>query len=178
MRPCAVVLAALVALNAGACRRTQPAVADSATEQAPLDSSTGAAMVDTLTVPAPQNSITSAALADTLKGQAPRELSISSILRSTAANGTPVVVRGICLARAAHAAFGPPPRTRSDWQLGAVSDSTVGIWVTGRRPAGCTPEQGGVGPIALRAVLESDTVTVLATAPRARRYLVVQGGAP
>ena len=178
MRRSVVVLAALGALNAGACRRTQPEVADSATDQAPLDSSSGAAVVDTLTVPAPQKSITSAAVADTLNVRVPRELSISSILRSTAANGTPVLVRGICLARAAHAAFGPPPRTRSDWQLRAVTDSTVGIWVTGPRPAGCTPEQGGVGPIALRAMLESDTVAALATAPRARRYLVVQGGAP
>jgi len=72
-------------------------------------------------------------------------------------------------------AKGPPPLTRSDWQL---TNDTVGLWVSGPLPQGCDP----VDPppelqFEVVAVVAVDTVSILGeVSPLVRRFLRPVGG--
>jgi hypothetical protein len=102
---------------------------------------------------------------------AAQPLEITAILRSPLRDGVRISVRGRCLRLTASVAFGPPPRTRSDWQLGDAADSSVAIWVSGPRPRGCDTASGSREISILSATLASDTVSMFSGAPRARRFL-------
>lgn len=80
-------------------------------------------------------------------------ISVGAILSDSQAYlGRHQNVRGTCLGWRGPAS-GPPPSTRSHWQIG---DETHALWVVGPMPAGCTGASGGLTTI--RAYVTADTV--------------------
>jgi hypothetical protein len=98
-------------------------------------------------------------------------LEVSTFLQATFKSGDEVTLHGRCLRIDALAAFGPPPRSRSDWQLADVSDSTKALWVAGPRPTDCTSAASSAAAMTLRARVAVDTVNALNGSPVVRRYV-------
>ena len=99
------------------------------------------------------------------------EVTVHQVLVSPSLTGTMVLVHGTCLGYAApFVAHGPPPLTRSDWQLG---DGGEALWVSGPLPAGCTSTTPATAPTAVVARVAQDTVQALGGGTAVRRYLVV-----
>jgi hypothetical protein len=102
---------------------------------------------------------------------------VAEVLDGRVATGRTVDVRGRCLGYAARGAEGPPPRTRSDWLLGAPAGGRA-VYVVGAPPAGCAAMSGGGTPgaeveVTVRGRVAMDTLPALAGRGAVRRYLVV-----
>ena len=170
-RGATIIVAVLVGLSG--CRRTETAAvgsaANDATMSAPAITASPGVTTQSATAPAQPPRV-----ADTpQKAAASQANSVASTTASSASDGAVVILRGLCLPRAAHIAFGAPPRTRSDWQLGDLRDSTSALWVSGPRPSGCSPEQGGSGPVAIQGTLATDTVKMLSGPPTLLRFVLL-----
>jgi hypothetical protein len=101
------------------------------------------------------------------RGEAPasESLTVASFLDRSIATGQRVQVTGTCLDQFhARASAGPPPVSRSDWQL--TSGDQV-VYVVGRMPRSCA-----TGPTTISATVAFDT-SVIAGQRRPRRYLIV-----
>ena len=99
-----------------------------------------------------------------------REIAIRHLLNSDSLVGEWVRVSGRCLGYAAQVAVGPPPLTRSDWQL---EDGETAIYVSGSLPNGCSATGGSSNRITIRAMVAQDTLPALGDRPTMpRRYLV------
>jgi hypothetical protein len=84
--------------------------------------------------------------------------------------GRSIRVRGTCTGYAHVLAAGPPPRTRSDWQL---VDGDVALWVVGPYPDGCSGTVPSEAPGTYTMVVTADTLPALGGAsPRPRLYLI------
>lgn len=97
---------------------------------------------------------------------------VEQILAGAWAAGDTVLVRGRCLGYGP-AGSGPPPLTRSDWQL--EGETGARVWVVGAFPSGCTGTTPASGSTDIRAVVQTDT---LLTGAPARRYLARLWHAP
>ena len=112
---------------------------------------------------------------DTTPITAPRReeiplVTVRDLLDSDAYVGKRVQVTGRCHGYAADVAVGPPPVTRSDWQL---VDADASIFVTGPLPGGCSPTEGSAQRTTILALVAQDTLSALGNrAATARRYLV------
>ena len=94
---------------------------------------------------------------------------IAELLARRELVGRTVRVTGRCLGYGVVRAYGPPPRTRSDWQL---ASGDAAIWVTGQRPAECSATEGSAHDDTIIALVIEDTVRILSSdAGRPRRYL-------
>jgi hypothetical protein len=123
-------------------------------------------------VPSAQSPVNDTPVNTTGEALAAGNVEISKILSTPQYVGRTVTTNGKCIGYSTRVAEGPPPRTRSDWQL---EDSGVGIWVVGAFPAGCTGAEGDGRRISVRALVAEDTVQLLAPASRkSRRYLVAR----
>lgn len=92
-------------------------------------------------------------------------LSVASFLDRSLDAGQPVQVTGTCIdGFHARGSAGPPPVSRSDWQL---SNGTQVVYVVGRMPASCAS-----GAVTISAVVGVDTVAIIGTR-RVRRFLVI-----
>lgn len=97
-------------------------------------------------------------------------VTVRELMTSDAYVGKRVEVAGRCLGYAAQVAVGPPPVTRSDWQL---EDADAAIFVTGPLPGGCSPTEGSAQRTTILALVAQDTLPALGNrAATARRYLV------
>ena len=112
---------------------------------------------------------------DTTPITAPRReeiplVTVRDLLDSDVYVGKRVQVTGRCHGYAAGVAVGPPPVTRSDWQL---VDGGAAIFVSGRLPPGCSPTEGSAQRTTVLALVAQDTLSALGNrAATARRYLV------
>lgn len=98
-------------------------------------------------------------------------IALSAIAGSSSYVGQRVHVTGRCLGYSNAATLGPPPLTRSDWQLQS-SGST--IFVSGPLPAGCSATEGGSAPVTVLVRVAEDTLPALGgKAGTPRRYLVL-----
>ena len=102
-------------------------------------------------------------------GESPQSspLSVADVLAIRLPQGEPLQVRGMCLDKLHARSLGPPPVSRSDWQL--ASDSAA-IFVSGPQPADCD----GTSPVTIAAKLYIDTIRAAIGVPRERRYLVTR----
>lgn len=92
-------------------------------------------------------------------------MSVAAFLSANLSPGQEVVVRGACLDQFhVRSAAGPPPASRSDWQL--VSGEHT-VYVVGLAPGECA-----AGPVAVRATVGVDTIS-LGTRAQPRRFLVL-----
>jgi hypothetical protein len=100
----------------------------------------------------------------------PERVSVHDVLTKPSLVGHLVQVTGTCLGYSTPIAKGPPPRTRSDWQL---EDAGEAVWVTGPLPEGCTATTPGSVPGPIRATVAQDTIPSLGgEKPTPRQYLV------
>lgn len=99
-----------------------------------------------------------------------RKITIQQLLNSDSLIGEWVRVSGRCLGYTAQVAVGPPPLTRSDWQL---EDGEMAIYVSGSLPNGCSATEGSSDRITVTAMVAQDTLPALGNRPAMpRRYLV------
>lgn len=97
-------------------------------------------------------------------------VTVAEIAGSGALVGKRVRVTGRCMGYSKPLAVGPPPRTRSDWQL---ADGSTAIYVVGTFPPGCSPTTGSSEPVTIIGVVTEDTLPALMDRPaRARRFMV------
>lgn len=97
-------------------------------------------------------------------------VTVAEIAGSGALVGKRVRVQGRCMGYSTPLAVGPPPRTRSDWQL---ADGSVAIYVVGDFPPGCSPTTGSTEPVTIIGVVTEDTIPARLERPvRARRFLL------
>lgn len=96
---------------------------------------------------------------------------VHQVLTDSGLTGRVVNVTGRCLGYTVPTiAKGPPPLTRSDWQL---EDQGEAVWVTGSLPDGCTSTTPADEPTAIIATVRQDTLPALGgQGGQARRYLV------
>lgn len=101
-------------------------------------------------------------------------MQVADILGSSALVGRRVQVTGTCLGyRVPPVAVGPPPSTRSDWQL---ESGGVAIYVVGQLPAGCSPTAGSTSTTTIIGTVREDVLPGLGTnPPRARRFMEREG---
>jgi hypothetical protein len=93
-------------------------------------------------------------------------LSVSAFLDRPVSPGQRVQVTGTCLDQFhARGSAGPPPVSRSDWQL---ASGTQVVYVVGRMPTSCATEAA----TSISATVGIDT-TMIAGTSRPRRYLVI-----
>lgn len=102
----------------------------------------------------------------------PSGITVRELLARRDLVGREIDVTGRCLRIDSKAAFGPPPVTRSDWQLADAGDSTVAVWVSGARPADCDYAGSSASVLTVRATVAADSVRQLEGVAVARRYLV------
>ncbi|HKG91962.1 MAG TPA: hypothetical protein VKA84_08735 [Gemmatimonadaceae bacterium] len=96
---------------------------------------------------------------------------LSEVAGSGAYVGQRVHVTGRCLGYSNPTTLGPPPLTRSDWQLQGAG---VAIFVSGPLPGGCSATEGSSAPITILARVAEDTLPALGKMPGTpRRYLVL-----
>jgi hypothetical protein len=96
---------------------------------------------------------------------APPVFGVRSLLESPPAAGTILGVTGLCYGLAGTLAAGPPPRSRSDWQLG---NDTIALYVVGAIPSECV--QASEPPlITITAVVERDSIATTLGGPRSER---------
>jgi hypothetical protein len=99
---------------------------------------------------------------DTLASES---LTVASFLSRALSAGQRVQITGTCLDQFhASPSAGPPPISRSDWQL---TNGTQIVYVVGRMPASCVP-----GPAAISAIVTIDT-TLIGGQRRPRRFLTI-----
>ncbi|HJS44449.1 MAG TPA: hypothetical protein VJ755_13345 [Gemmatimonadales bacterium] len=97
-------------------------------------------------------------------------VTVAEIAASNALVGKRVRVTGRCMGYSTPLAVGPPPQTRSDWQL---ADGGTAIYVVGTFPPGCSPTTGSSEPVTIIGVVTEDTLPARMERPaRARRYMV------
>jgi hypothetical protein len=96
-------------------------------------------------------------------------VTVADVLDDGRPVGKHVQVMGDCLRQGVALAEGPPPVTRSDWELGAGKRA---VWVTGPRPAGCSMATARAGVVIWAQVL-ADTGKRLDGSVRVRRYLAI-----
>jgi hypothetical protein len=97
-------------------------------------------------------------------------VTVAEIAGSSALVGRRVRVQGRCMGYSTPLAVGPPPRTRSDWQL---ENGGVAIYVVGDFPPGCSPTTGSTEPVTIIGVVTEDTIPARLERPaRARRFLL------
>ena len=102
--------------------------------------------------------------------KADTSVTVAEIAGSSALVGKRVRVTGRCMGYSTPLAVGPPPRTRSDWQL---ADGGVAIYVVGTFPPGCSPTTGSSEPVTIIGVVAEDTIPARLERPaRARRFMV------
>lgn len=112
---------------------------------------------------------------DTTPITAPRReeiplVTVRDLIDSDAYVGKRVQVTGRCHGYAADVAVGPPPVTRSDWQL---VDSKMAIYVSGSLPNDCSATEGSSDRITVTAMVAQDTLPAFGNRPAMpRRYLV------
>jgi hypothetical protein len=92
-------------------------------------------------------------------------LTVASFLDRSVDAGQRVQVTGTCLDQFhANGSAGPPPVSRSDWQL---ASGTRVVYVVGRMPAACA-----AGPLTITATVGIDT-TLVGGLREPRRFLVI-----
>ena len=97
-------------------------------------------------------------------------VTVAEIAGSSALVGKRVRVTGRCMGYSTPLAVGPPPRTRSDWQL---ADGGMAIYVVGTFPPGCSPTTGSSEPVTIIGLVAEDTIPARLERPaRARRFMV------
>ncbi|HKA58319.1 MAG TPA: hypothetical protein VKD28_06870 [Gemmatimonadales bacterium] len=97
-------------------------------------------------------------------------VTVAEIAASGALVGKRVRVTGKCMGYSTPLAVGPPPRTRSDWQL---ADGSMAIYVVGTFPPGCSPTTGSSEPVTIIGVVTEDTIPARLGGPaRPRRFMV------
>jgi hypothetical protein len=97
----------------------------------------------------------------------PPTVSVEDVLAMKVPRAEPVQVRGRCLDKLHARSLGPPPVSRSDWQL---ASDTAAIFVSGPQPADCD----GTSLITIAAKLYVDTIRAPIGVPRERRYLLTR----
>ena len=102
-------------------------------------------------------------------------VAVRELVASGAYVGKRVHVTGRCLGYSSAGSLGPPPLTRSDWQL---QSSGASIFVSGPLPTGCSATDAGSGtgatPVTILARVAEDTLPSLGKQRGApRRYLVL-----
>jgi hypothetical protein len=104
-------------------------------------------------------------------GSDPRKATVHEVLSDGRLTGLLVEVSGTCLGYSSPTiAKGPPPLTRSDWQL---EDQGEAVWVSGPMPPGCSATEPAVAPSVITATVAQDTLPRLgARDGTVRRYLV------
>jgi hypothetical protein len=99
---------------------------------------------------------------DTLASES---LTVASFLSRALSAGQRVQITGTCLDQFhANPSAGPPPVSRSDWQL---TNGGQIVYVVGRMPVSCVP-----GPAAISAIVTIDT-TLIGGQRRPRRFLTI-----
>ena len=134
----------------------------------PVAASPGAAAVAAAAEPKPIPHVHPGAL------PAPN-VAVRELVASGAYVGKRVHVTGRCLGYSSAGSLGPPPLTRSDWQL---QSSGASIFVSGPLPTGCSATDAGTGtgatPVTILARVAEDTLPSLGKQRGApRRYLVL-----
>ena len=80
----------------------------------------------------------------------------AQVLTTASLAGKAVSVTGTCLGYTVPTvAKGPPPVTRSDWQL---EDQGEAVWVTGPLPSGCQATMASAGAVTITAEVGQDTL--------------------
>jgi hypothetical protein len=97
----------------------------------------------------------------------PPTVSVDDVLAMQLPRAEPMQVRGRCLDKLHARSLGPPPVSRSDWQL--ASDAAA-IFVSGPQPAECD----GNSLVSVVARMFIDTIRAPIGVPRERRYLVTR----
>jgi hypothetical protein len=97
------------------------------------------------------------------------EVSIRELVNGAVQVGKVVRTHGQCIGYSKPVAQGPPPRTRSDWQL---EDGGIAIWVVGAFPPGCTGAGGDGTRITVSGSVAEDTVVALNGRGHVRRFLI------
>jgi hypothetical protein len=111
--------------------------------------------------------------ADSVQGGPNRVYSVAALLQEERIPAR-VDIDGVCLRIDAKVAVGPPPITRSDWQLRDTADTTKAIWVTGPRPPDCGYESGSASSVRLQASVQTDSVRTIDQRVTRRRFLTVR----
>lgn len=116
---------------------------------------------------------TSQSGSSTLPGPAgaSRVYEVSEILAGLVAVDEVVSVRGSCVRADEKVAVGPPPSTRSDWQMRDAKVVTTAIWVVGERPTNCGYEIGDSMLSRIEATVARDTLRRLTVPDSVRWYL-------
>ena len=101
----------------------------------------------------------------------PTVVTVHQVLTTPSLAGKSVRITGTCLGYSVPTvAKGPPPVTRSDWQL---EDQGEAVWVTGQLPSGCQSTTPSAGPVTITAEVAQDTVPTLGgQGGGVRRYLI------
>ena len=94
-----------------------------------------------------------------------RSISVRVLLSTRPKSGTVVTVSGLCYGLAGLLAAGPPPSSRSDWQLG---DGSVAVFVVGPIPLNCV-QQANAPSVTIRATVRRDSVAVRLGGPLVER---------
>jgi hypothetical protein len=104
-------------------------------------------------------------------GSDPRKVTVRDVLTDGSLTGLRVEVTGTCLGYSTPTiAKGPPPLTRSDWQL---EDQGEAVWVSGPMTPGCSATEPATTPSTITATVAQDTVPSLSGRDgTVRRYLV------
>jgi len=97
----------------------------------------------------------------------PPTVSVDDVLAMQLPRAEPIQVRGRCLDKLHARSLGPPPVSRSDWQL--ASDAAA-IFVSGPQPVEC--DGNSLVTVAVRVYI--DTIRAPIGVPRERRYLVTR----
>ena len=178
MRARSLVVAALWILAGEGCRsrrqnaaeatRTLPSGAQTPGASTSAPSAPGGAQPASPQVPRPsQNTASGPTHASPQRLQPNQVLSVDQVLTIALPQAGTLKIRGRCLDKFHARPLGPPPVTRSDWQL--ASDSAA-IFVSGPQPAGCD----SAATMTVTAALRVDTVRAAIGTPWERRYVVVR----
>ena len=97
----------------------------------------------------------------------PPTVSVDDVLAMKLPQAEPIQVHGRCLDKLHARSLGPPPVSRSDWQL---ASNAAAIFVSGPQPAECD----GYSLVTVAAKLYIDTIRAPIGVPRERRYLVTR----
>ncbi|MBK8003941.1 MAG: hypothetical protein IPK12_08335 [Gemmatimonadetes bacterium] len=101
----------------------------------------------------------------------PVTVTVHQVLTTPSLAGQSVSITGTCLGYAVPTvAKGPPPVTRSDWQLEEQGEA---VWVTGPLPSGCGVTTGSTSAATITAEVGQDTLPALGgQGGGVRQYLV------
>ena len=101
----------------------------------------------------------------------PTVVTVHQVLTTPSLAGKSVRITGTCLGYSVPTvAKGPPPVTRSDWQL---EDQGEAVWVTGQLPSGCQATAPSTSAVTIAAEVVQDTLPALGGhGGGVRQYLV------